>query len=131
MRQRCENPNNMQFRIYGGRGISVCDEWQDPCVFVAWGLANGFEPGLTIDRIDNDKGYAPANCRFATRSEQGKNTRRCAKVYAFGEVNSYSGWSRDSRARANAWKIRDRILKGWQPEKAITTPPENNGEQGQ
>jgi hypothetical protein len=65
IKDRCYNPNNKRFKDYGGRGIKVCDEWrEDVGEFIEWAEANGWEPGLQIDRIDNDKGYFPGNCRF-------------------------------------------------------------------
>lgn len=76
MRQRCENANNPAFDHYGGRGIAVCGEWQAYEPFRDWALANGYQPHLTIDRIDNDKGYEPGNCRWATYAEQRMNQRR-------------------------------------------------------
>lgn len=66
---RCENPNHKAYKWYKGRGISVYPEWHDPASFIAWASANGYEEGLSIDRIDNSKGYFPKNCQFITRSE--------------------------------------------------------------
>lgn len=78
MQQRCYNKKNKDFHNYGARGISICEDWlKDRNNFYSWSLSNGYVSGLTIDRIDNDKGYEPDNCRWVTMSEQGKNTRRC------------------------------------------------------
>lgn len=76
MKQRCNNPNCGEYMHYGGRGISYCKEWEDFSNFMQWALKNGWKSGLTIDRIDNDKGYYPDNCRWITRAEQNRNQSR-------------------------------------------------------
>jgi hypothetical protein len=79
MRQRCYDPNYRRYQDWGGRGIRVCDEWKDSKAFIDWAFANGWQKGLHLDRIDNDGNYEPANCHFATPSENSRNTRRAAK----------------------------------------------------
>ena len=83
MKQRCTNPKVPEFNAYGGRGIKVCDEWtHDFKAFYDWAMANGYDPKLSIDRIDNDKGYSPDNCRWATMEQQIAN-RRYVKPYTY------------------------------------------------
>jgi len=77
MKRRCRNPNFIYYRNYGGKGISVCDDWiQSFSVFEQWALSHGYKNDLTIERKDNSRGYNPDNCKWATRLEQGRNTSR-------------------------------------------------------
>lgn len=75
MLQRCENPNNTAYRNYGGRGITVCNEWHDYLTFKEWSLANGYDESLSLDRINVDGNYEPDNCRWTTFSVQLSNRR--------------------------------------------------------
>lgn len=81
MIDRCHNPKNDSFRHYGGRGISICEQWLNSrYIFTVWALSNGHGCDKSIDRIDNDKGYFPENCRWVNASIQASNQRRYDKV---------------------------------------------------
>lgn len=76
MRNRCGNPNKPDYKYYGGRGISVCEEWKNSFEpFYKWAMSNGYNDTLTIDRIDVNGNYEPNNCRWVTMAEQNKNKR--------------------------------------------------------
>ena len=78
MRWRCSPTNTRHRQWYNNRGITVCSEWDDWAVFKEWALANGYAEGLTIDRIDNDRGYSPGNCQWITLAENVSRARRRA-----------------------------------------------------
>lgn len=87
MKQRCNDKNDQSYERYGGRGIAVCQKWNKSFkAFHSWGIANGYQKGLTIERVDNNGSYEPSNCMWIPQSEQSKNTRRCIHI----EVNGVS-----------------------------------------
>lgn len=108
---------------YGGRGITVCEEWHDFLCFADWALAHGWERGLHIDRVDNNGPYTPDNCRFVTPLANNQNREQAYKVEAFGEVKSLNGWVRDERCHIVRSTLWTRLAKGVDPETAITSPP--------
>lgn len=81
MHQRCENPNNHDFKWYGAKGVAVCTEWSltNYAAFKAWALSSGYKHGLTIDRIDPTGPYSPDNCRWITIQDQQRNRRNSRK----------------------------------------------------
>lgn len=87
MMDRCYNPRAQEYKNYGKRGITICDEWRnDYGSFVRWGLEHGYAKGLQIDRIDNSKGYSPSNCRFVTPSVNANNRRNTVMIEVRGQV---------------------------------------------
>lgn len=83
MRQRCENKNRSSYPLYGGKGICVCEEWNDFSTFKKWALSHGYNDSLSIDRIDSSGNYAPENCRWITLSE---NVARANKNHTTRKV---------------------------------------------
>lgn len=122
MLRRCRNPNSVGYKDYGGRGISICDEWNDFKAFRDWSLENGYKDRLEIERWDNDGNYEPANCIFATRIQQVRNKRSNHLVAAFGETKCIAEWAEDRRCQVSAGTLTMRLWRGWDGVRAITTP---------
>ena len=94
MRQRCENSNNPRYDSYGGRGVTICRDWDNFEDFYNWSLEHGYSDELTIDRIDNNKGYSPQNCRWTDRVTQ-QNNRQNSHYFTYaGETKTITEWSR-------------------------------------
>lgn len=114
MKQRCGNPNNKDYALYGGRGIKVCAEWAvDPVAFFAWADANGYAENLTIDRRDGNGDYTPENCRWITQGDQARNTSRCRWIEWRGQRKLVSVWERDLNLTKGI--VSRRILAGEEP----------------
>lgn len=95
MKQRCLNPRNPKYPRYGGRGIKVCHDWLDIKGFMNWAYANGWEQGLTIDRIDNDGDYCPANCRWVSVHENSRKKRTTKISHETAELIRKRGTTED------------------------------------
>jgi hypothetical protein len=126
MIQRCHNPANKQYRWYGARGIEVCWSWRHSFyLFARWALAHGYRQGLSIERLDNDAGYCPSNCAWKDRKRQARNTRANRMITAFGLTMCLADWAEHWRCEVGYWTLWNRIaLLDWDPERAITTPPQ-------
>lgn len=109
--QRCTNPNAIHYDMYGGRGITICDEWRnDFYSFYSWSIENGYKDGLTIDRIDNNKGYYPENCRWTDLKTQANNTRRNHYITYNNETKTLTQWAR--LLNVNVETLRYRVNHG-------------------
>lgn len=105
MKDRCLNPANPKFHLWGGRGITVCDEWRDS--FEAFhGHLGDCPPGMTLDRIDNSRGYEPGNVRWATPAQQSNNTRQVKKIAYRGEEKTMTEWAHVFGCSRDAIKLR-------------------------
>lgn len=93
MVSRCTNPKNIDYKWYGGAGIKIAEEWEDAKNFVEWGMDNGYQEGLEIDRKNNDKGYSSDNCRFVTKKINMSNQRftRSTNSTGYRGVCAYRG----------------------------------------
>ena len=121
MVDRCNNPKNHKYYAYGGRGIKVCNEWQNNYdTFYKWAIEKGYRVGLWIERIDNDGNYCPENCRWATRKEQMRNTRRNNFIKYNGEIKTLAEWCEVLSLPYAT--VNTRLHRGYGPERAFETP---------
>lgn len=122
MKKRCHDQKNKSFKHYGGKGITVCEEWEkDFMSFFKWAMENGYSEELTIDRINGELGYSPENCRWANKITQNNNRKNSLFVEYMGETKTLSEWCRQYERNYKMVYQRFRKL-GWQFEKAMFTP---------
>lgn len=122
MKSRCYNPHDARYDRYGGRGLTVCDEWrEDFNAFHQWAIENGYADNLTIDRIDNDQGYYPENCRWADAETQSRNRSSNIKITIGNATKTLTEWCEIfeldygtiyARYRRNAFRGIDDLFNG-------------------
>ena len=122
MRRRCNKETDRSFKDYGGRGITVCKEWDKFEAFQKWSIENGYNDNLSIDRIDTNGNYEPSNCKWSTAKEQNNNKRNNRILEYNGEVHNVTEWA--AILGMSEHIIFSRLdLMGWSIEKALSTPP--------
>lgn len=117
MKRRCNNKNSTHYNDYGGRGIKVCESWNEYINFKEWAVSNGYEEGLTIERVDVNKNYEPDNCKWATWIEQ-QNNKRNTKRYLF-EGEMYTLRQLSEMSGINKRTLAGRLERGWPVEKIM------------
>ena len=121
MVRRCTNAKDRNYLNYGGRGISICDDWRFNFVsFYDWSMNNGYRDDLSIDRINNDGNYEPDNCRWTTMLVQENNRRSNHYITHNGETHTVTEW--DRLIGDGTGFIKRRLYKGWSIEEAATIP---------
>lgn len=120
MRQRCSNPRKREWPHYGGRGIKVCEAWEQSFLAFYEDVGQRPSPKHSLDRINNDRGYEPGNVRWALQQQQVENTSVVRMVTICGRTQSISAWERENGLAKG--QVRAREASGWSLEEAITTP---------
>lgn len=121
MIERCYNENVESYKNYGGRGITVCEEWKNDIEsFRKWAIENGYAENLTLDRKENDKGYSPDNCRWADLSMQANNRRSNVLIEYNGETKTLMQWCRELGISFST--TQNRLNLGWSVERAFNEP---------
>lgn len=119
MRKRCSNPRSTNYKNYGGRGITVCDRWDDFTAFLE-DMGECPSPNHQIERIDNDGNYDSGNCCWATRIQQSRNRRNNTMITFRGETLCLAEWA--ERIGMNYRTLQDRLAHDWTVEQALTIP---------
>lgn len=118
MKQRCNYKKHIGYERYGGRGIGICDEWNNSYEsFKDWAMFSGYEDNLTIDRINNDGNYEPNNCRWVDHRSQANNRRYNKKLSYKGEVLTISEWA--EKLGVNKSTLSMRLRSGWSVEDTL------------
>ena len=118
LKARCNRKSNPDYKLYGARGIRVCDEWNDFIAFYVWAMSNGYGETLTIDRIDTDGDYCPSNCRWVNWKVQANNKRNNHVITFRGKQATLQQWVDTVGIKANT--LLYRLRRGWSVERALT-----------
>ena len=121
---RCSDPNDASYLNYGGRGIKVCERWIASVENFITDMGMRPSPDHTLERVDNDGNYEPGNCRWATWSEQMRNTRANRYVDHNGERMLLLDACKHASAPAST--VRQRLTAGWDVHRALTTPRDDS-----
>lgn len=124
MRERCNTPSASNYMNYGGRGITLCDEWNDYSTFREWALVNSYTDNLSIDRIDVNSGYSPNNCRWVDRIKQANNCRTNRYFTIDNITKTLAEWTREYNMPYSL--VHKRLSKGMDIETALTKPKSIN-----
>lgn len=122
---RCERPSYKFYKDYGGRGITVCPDWHSFKRFKEWANDNGYSDGLSLDRIDNNRGYSPNNCRWATPKQQANNRRDNVKIEYQGEERTIAEWA--DRFGFNYPRFYQALKRGYTIDRYIEKEAHNRG----
>jgi hypothetical protein len=123
IKNRCYYQKSQNYSLYGGRGIGMSEEWRESFApFQEWALANGYQDGLTIDRIDGEKGYSPENCRWVTQKINNRNRSVNMLVTIGGVTKCLVEWSEDPACTVKYATVKRRIELGWPVQRAIFDP---------
>lgn len=121
MKERCFRKENISYPLYGGRGITVCEEWAKSFMaFREWALKNGYAENLSIDRTDSNGNYCPENCRWVTAKEQSNNTRRNVFITYKEKTMTVSEWAEITGIKKET--LADRKRRGWSDSDCIEIP---------
>src|ERR1035438_4211230 len=130
MLTRCYDQENAKWERYGGRGVAVCKEWHSCDEFTHWALANGYEPGLQIDRKDNDGDYCESNCHWITGKQNCRNKSNNRNFTIGGVTQCLAAWMENPRCTVTRRTIWKRLNSGWSPEHALFAPAAKSGRKG-
>lgn len=118
IKDRCYNPNAVNYKNYGAKGIAICEQWLgNPGAFYEWALANGYQEGLQIDRKDNGKGYAPENCCWRTHQQNQNNRSNNTRLEYDGQNLTLAEWSRHTGIKRTTLSARHH--NGWKPAEVL------------